>query len=122
MLIFSFQSWSQCKTPDPVNKDALLGTWKGNFSSNGELVTMTMKVSKEGGNMVALVNVPSQKTKNSKYGISACASHFHIKKTENENSIEFKANQKENSLSGNMTFKSNNEIVSTEAFALRKVK
>lgn len=109
-----------CPVPTPIDQKALLGTWKGSFSQQGEFKSLTIRLESGNSEPVATVSIPSMNQNNQAYQASSCRNHVHLKYNSiSGETLEFVVSPNGNSMSGKLTIKKNSDVTE-EVFALRK--
>ncbi len=123
LCLTALAAYSQsCPKPEPLDKSAVLGTWKGAYSLSGEFVNFTLKISEDEGVLNAKLDIPKSKVKNVAYEANICkGQELHLKNKSIGSSIEFIGRPKSNgSMSGKVLFVENGGSVTEEVFTAKR--
>ena len=123
LVLMSHVMWGQCPTPEPLDKSATLGTWKGAYSSEGQFINFILKIKEKDGELSAAIDIPSEKEKNIQYQARICeGQELHITRTTGDTSIEFVGSPKKGTtMNGRLLYKENSKVARQEVFTMRKI-
>jgi hypothetical protein len=111
-----------CSAPQTIDKAATLGTWRGNYTLNGEIKTLRVEFQEADQQLVPYVDMPGHHIKNTRFELKICGlKELHLKKVDADNgTLEFVGISKGDKITGKLTIRQEGKQPSDEIFTLTR--
>lgn len=111
-----------CSVPPPFDKKAALGTWRGNYSQNGEIKPLQVEFRESDEQVVPYVDMAGHRMKNTRFEMRVCGQkELHLKKMNVDNTtFELVGTPQGDKFTGRLTIRQGDKRLSEEIFTLTR--